>query len=237
VDYKDIQAGNTSNHFWFKAKCDLVATLLERVSAGQTGLKILSLGAGTGDDLEILNRHGAVHVVDIDQRALALINEHSCVEKRCQDACALSYEDNFFDIVIACDVFEHIHDDHRALAQVYRVLKQGGVLIFTVPAHQWLFSAHDRALGHYRRYNKKTLKTLLHPFPSRTICYWNSLLFVPAVCKRLSERWSKPKVNSVVLPKLLNSFCYRLLSIDNLLIKRHIMLPAGISLVGFCRKC
>ena len=236
MDYKDIQAGNSNNHFWFKAKCDLVATLLEQVSAGRTGLKILSLGAGTGDDLEILNRYGRVHVVDIDQRALALIDDHACAEKRCEDASALSYEDNFFDIVVACDVFEHIADDHRAMAHVYRVLKKGGVVIFTVPAHQWLFSAHDRALKHYRRYSKKALKGLMRDFPVITLSYWNSLLFIPAALKRLSERWSKQQVNTARLPRILNSFCYRLLSIDNVLIKKQISLPVGVSLVGFCRK-
>ncbi|MFA6264009.1 MAG: class I SAM-dependent methyltransferase [Candidatus Babeliales bacterium] len=236
MDYKDVQAGNTSNYFWFKAKQDLISVLMAKACGAQTGLKILSLGAGTGDDLAILKRFGAVHVVDIDARALALIDDALCVEKRCEDACRLSYDNQMFDVVVACDVFEHILDDASAVAQAYRVLKKGGALIFTVPAHQWLFSAHDRALNHHRRYGKKTLNALMAPFASQKIFYWNSLLFPPIAAKRLCERWLKPRVNGTFMPGVLNSLGYYLLSLDNNLLNKNFSPPMGVSLVGYCRK-
>lgn len=51
----------------------------------------------------------------------------------CQNLEALTFADNSFDIVITEDVFEHIRDDSKAFAEVYRVLKPGGVHLFTVP--------------------------------------------------------------------------------------------------------
>jgi SAM-dependent methyltransferase len=52
---------------------------------------------------------------------------------QCQDAQRLTYGDAAFDLVTSTEVFEHVPDDHRAFAEIHRVLRPGGVLLFTVP--------------------------------------------------------------------------------------------------------
>jgi SAM-dependent methyltransferase len=62
-----------------------------------------------------------------------------------------------FDTVIYIDVLEHIRDDSAELLRVVRHIRPGGHLIVLSPAYQSLYSEFDRAIGHYRRYNRKTL--------------------------------------------------------------------------------
>jgi SAM-dependent methyltransferase len=65
-----------------------------------------------------------------------------------------------FDAVIYIDVLEHIQDDLGELAQASRLLRKNGKICVLSPAHSWLFTPFDRAIGHYRRYNKRTLSSL-----------------------------------------------------------------------------
>jgi SAM-dependent methyltransferase len=65
-----------------------------------------------------------------------------------------------FDTALYIDVLEHIEDDRGELARAARQLKPGGHVIVLSPAHQWLYTSFDKAIGHYRRYTKKTLTAL-----------------------------------------------------------------------------
>jgi SAM-dependent methyltransferase len=66
-----------------------------------------------------------------------------------------------FDAVVMLNVLEHIRDDDAALAQVYRILKPGGIAIIEVPAGPHLYDAYDKALKHFRRYEMGELKAKL----------------------------------------------------------------------------
>ena len=232
MDYKDYAAGQTNNHFWFKAKKELINTLMERTCPGQKQLKILSIGVGTGDDLDILSQYGENYITDIDETSLLVIDAKLYKEKRVSSACDLPFADNFFDVVISCDVFEHIEDHTKAASEVRRVLKPDGVLIFTVPAFQFLFSSHDVALEHFRRYNKKGIGSLLKNFETR-IFFWNSVLFPLIALGRILNKNAKPKVDQGNLPSWLNCIFYYAMKIDNSLIKRNLSMPIGLSLVGY----
>lgn len=236
MDYKDLQAGQTEENFWFKGKNGLISVLMKKVCGDNANLKILNIGAGTGSDLKILNRFGTVHVIDVNEEALSIIDSDLYYEKKIADACNLPYADNFFDIVVSFDVFEHIEDDKRAASEVYRVLKDKGSLVFTVPAFQCLFSSHDSALEHQRRYGKKKLRELLCDFQSVRIFFWNSLLFFPIAALRLLRARSKPSIDKIVLPAWLNKLFFFVLSFDNVLIERGVSMPFGLSLVGYCLK-
>lgn len=63
-----------------------------------------------------------------------------------------------YNAIIYIDVIEHIEDDASELNEAASRLKDGGHLIILVPAHNWLFSPFDKAIGHFRRYNKEMLR-------------------------------------------------------------------------------
>jgi hypothetical protein len=62
-----------------------------------------------------------------------------------------------FDAILYIDVLEHIEDDAAEVEAAAGRLRSGGVLIILAPAHQWLYTPFDEAIGHYRRYSKETL--------------------------------------------------------------------------------
>lgn len=71
--------------------------------------------------------------------------------------------DRRFDAILYIDVLEHIADDRGELQQASAHLAEGGALIVLSPAHQWLYSAFDRHIGHVRRYTKRTLRAAAPP--------------------------------------------------------------------------
>lgn len=73
----------------------------------------------------------------------------------------LPYPDESFDLVCAFDVIEHTEDDLAAFAELSRVLRKGGTLIFSVPLHKSLWNSFDAFCGHVRRYDPADLSILL----------------------------------------------------------------------------
>jgi hypothetical protein len=69
----------------------------------------------------------------------------------------------WFDTIIYIDVLEHIENDRAELVRAAGFLRAGGHLVVLAPAHQWLFSPFDAAIGHYRRYTRRTLAQLAPP--------------------------------------------------------------------------
>lgn len=67
------------------------------------------------------------------------------------------------DCILYIDVLEHIADDRKEVAKAAQRLRPGGHLIVLAPAHQWLFSPFDAAIGHHRRYSKRSLVALTRP--------------------------------------------------------------------------
>ncbi len=234
MDYRDYIDGQTGEQFWFKSKKDLINILMNKI--GRRNLKILNIGAGTGVDLEIMNRFGNIFIIDVNKKALDLIPSNLYFEKRVCDATALPYPNDFFDIVCSFDVFEHIKNDKKAVLEAQRVLKKKGLLLLMVPAFNFLFSAHDKALLHYRRYSKKKLYELLRNFKCEYLSYWNSILFIPLSILRLLKKRAKPKTDYFNLPSLLEKAFFNFLRIENKLIMKDYRLPFGLSLVGVYRK-
>jgi SAM-dependent methyltransferase len=107
----------------------------------------LEVGAGLRPRLPI----AGTHFVDISPPALARLEAGGGIA-RPGEITALPCADGAFDLVLACDVIEHVEDDRRAFAELTRVLRPGGVLIFSVPLHSDHWTVFDDYVGHARRY-------------------------------------------------------------------------------------
>ncbi|MDH5389407.1 MAG: methyltransferase domain-containing protein [Gammaproteobacteria bacterium] len=100
-----------------------------------------------------------------------------------------------YDGVFSLDVIDHIENGFEAVIGLKNLLAKDGVLIVTVPAYQWLWSANDDANHHFRRYTKKSFSRLLEAagFKIRYTSYFNSILFPLAVLKRIIENFLPKK--------------------------------------------
>lgn len=223
-------------HFWFKSRLELVNILLNKAKT-QPNIKILNVGCGIGDDLETIAKYGQVHVLDIDQTTLDLVPKALVKEKCCADICKIPYKDNYFDLVIAFDILEHVEDDHKAVAEIKRVLKSNGKIIFTVPAVKSLYSAHDKMEFHFRRYSKNMAENLFSGFSKQTSGHWLSLLFLPAAIQRISSKKS-PKVDHFqkFLPQFVHNILYGITHFENWCIKKGLRFPIGLTLYGIYKK-
>jgi ubiquinone/menaquinone biosynthesis C-methylase UbiE len=103
-----------------------------------------------------------------------------------------------FDAIIYIDVVEHIEKDKAELELAEKYLKRGGKLIVLVPAHQFLFSPFDKAIGHYRRYNKQMLKDIspseLH---TKDIFYLDSVGLLASSANKLLLKQSYPTLQQI----------------------------------------
>lgn len=236
MDREYLQAGATPEFFYFKAKNRLIEVLLSK-GKQETSPKILDVGAGSGEELAIINKFGEVFVIEPDPDLLKMIPDDLVAEKNNCELRDIQYPDHFFDWVLAFDVLEHIEDDRSAVRQINRVLKPGGLFIYTVPALKSLFGAHDLALQHFRRYNKKMLRELLTDFKCRELGFWMCFLFLPVALQRLLKRHSPDhQVHFMILPDKINRFFNSLLSFESWLIKQGVPLPVGTTLYGIYQK-
>ena len=77
-----------------------------------------------------------------------------------------------FDTAIFIHVLEHIEEDEKALNTICDFINPGGYVLIEVPALPKLFSIHDKTLGHYRRYNKKMLKSIVDDNKYELVKIW-----------------------------------------------------------------
>lgn len=103
-----------------------------------------------------------------------------------------------FDTILYIDVLEHIENDYAELARAYTYLKPGGHLLLLVPAHQWLFGPFDAAIGHFRRYSRRTLRQVLPP-QGRVVqlCYLDSVGVLAYVANKLLLRQTQPSARQI----------------------------------------
>jgi SAM-dependent methyltransferase len=126
---------------------------------------VLEVGAGLGAN----TRHFAslnfdrwtclepdAGLLDQIQAGVPPLNRHQVV---CGEMATLDPAHRF-DAIVYIDVLEHIQDDSTELRRASSHLSPGGALIVLSPAHPWLFTPFDEAIGHYRRYTKQSLQAV-----------------------------------------------------------------------------
>lgn len=148
--------------------------LAQRVRPYISG-KVLEIGAGIGNFARWARETATeYHVSDNDLRLVQELSqefEHAL----CWDVFAPFPADTQYDTVVILNVVEHLEDDLEALRRIHARVKQNGHLILMVPAMNFLYGSLDRAFGHYRRYTKQTITTVIQDagFKIRTADYVN----------------------------------------------------------------
>jgi ubiquinone/menaquinone biosynthesis C-methylase UbiE len=157
AEYENIYR-NEESHFYYVSLHKLVLTFLKRYKHGRN-LSILDAGCGTGRLAQLMQRNGSVSAVDASNEAIRFAKMRGIMPLRAS-VMELPFKNNSFDVVTSIDVIYHkgVTDDRKALQEMYRVLKKGGILIIRVQANPWLSLSHDRHVHGVRRYTKKCCK-------------------------------------------------------------------------------
>jgi SAM-dependent methyltransferase len=228
----DQMAELDERHWWYRARREVLAALISRLARPPAGARILEIGCGTGHNLPMLSAFGEVDALELDEEARAYAKKRLGREVMSAPLPELAGVPDGYDLIGAFDVIEHIDDDRAAVASIATKLKPGGKFVMTVPAHTWMWSAHDVVNHHKRRYSKSSLKALIHGSPLRleSVGYFNSLLFPVAVAQRLaSKARGKEDVDMGMPPAPLNAALDRTFATERHLIGR-VPLPPGLSL-------
>jgi SAM-dependent methyltransferase len=231
----DRMAEIDGEHWWFAARRAIIAKLIEREGPGGKDLRILEVGCGTGSNLEMLTAFGRVDAIEPDGPARELASRRSGLPVKgglLPDGVEL--EDGAYDLIVLFDVLEHIPDDRGTLEALRSKLAPGGRLIVTVPAMPWLWSAHDVAHHHQRRYTRRTLAKVFAEagFKIRYRSYFNAVLFPAIVAARgLGKLLGRDGGDDAMPPKPLNRLLTALFGFERHLVGRG-TLPFGVSLAA-----
>ena len=233
-----------TSHFWRVAKRRLVLEWLGRYAPAGDGLRILDIGGACSVIPTELARWGEVEVLEGDEDTVRFAREAMGVNIH-----QAWFPDDVpvkgpYDAVTMLDVLEHMPDDAKSLRSARELLKPNGILLCTVPALKWLWSEHDVALHHHRRYSRGELVRALDlaGFRVERVSYYTSLLLPALALQRLASglrralagRASGQPQYDVRPPGLgLNRLFGWVMSAERLWL-RVASLPVGSSIIAVC---
>jgi SAM-dependent methyltransferase len=223
-------------HWWFQGRRRLLRGLMEKLDLKDA--IILDAGCGTGFARSELSRGGRVIGVDSSPEALAIASEIVGTANCAAHVERLPFQGGVFDLIAALDLLEHLDDDLGALRELHRVCKPGGYLFATVPACRRIWSRHDEALGHRRRYSLRELQEKVGEagFSIDRSFYTVSAIFPLAVAYRLARRKSAGGSTDLFeTPEPLNSLLAGLMKLESAFAWR-VSLPFGLTAVVLAYK-
>ena len=235
----DRMAELDQQHWWFTARRRILAEVIRRIVRPPTAARILELGCGTGHNLDMLGAFGTVEASELDDHARELAAKRL---GRAIEAAALPdllrFPADSYDMIALLDVLEHVVDDKGSLAAIFTRLKPGGALLLTVPANPWMWSAHDVAHHHHRRYRKTDLAALARAagYEIDLLSPFNTMLFpLIAGVRMLNKVRGHDSADDALPAKPVNSVLDRLFGFEAGLIGR-LPFPFGVSLVAVLRR-
>lgn len=227
-------------HWWYRALRALIQDALGE-SAPHGDSRVLDIGCGTGANLASLGLRGVG--IDRAPEALGLARERGLTALCQADAASLPFPDGHFSVALLTDVLYHtsVPDKLGVLREAARVLQPGGTLILNVPAYQWLYSAHDRAIHTDRRFTRAEVALLLQDagFAIRRLTYWNTLLFPAVAAIRVLDKLRPDNGHGSDLTRYRGGIAEQI-SAGVLGIERHWLrrfsLPFGVSIFAVAQK-
>ncbi len=226
-------------HWWFMARRAILLDALKKYVPQHQGRTVAEIGCGTGGNLNAFREYYDVLGVDISSHAVEFARQRPGLTVHCGDfRDVLRGRWQHLDAVVLADVLEHVGEDFVFLNDIIRRLKSGACLVVTVPAHRFLWSGHDEALGHKRRYGRRELRRLWKDSAVDELFFssFNCMLFSAIACFRLVRRDSGRQKSDLYLPApWINAALYGIFSLDRLAMK-FASLPLGTSYLAVLRK-
>jgi SAM-dependent methyltransferase len=181
-----------SRHFWFRGFRAFVAPLIGEALAGRREPRILDCGCGTGANVELLSRYGPSFGFDLSATGLRLGREAGRTRLARASVTAAPFPSGFFDLVTSFDVLYSLaeRDERAAVAEMFRLVRQGGFLLVNVAAMDILRGDHSVLSHERRRYSRESLRALLVSagFTIVRLTYTNAALFLPLAALRAVQR-------------------------------------------------
>lgn len=222
------------NHWWYRGTRSVYRTLLRRFVARPAGL-VLDIGCGTGGNLVLLSDWGRVVGVDPWRPALEMAGSAAALVAGTAEK--LPFQDGAFGLVAMLGVIEHVADDVGMLREARRVCRPDGTILLLTSAFMFLWSQHDEANHHVRRYTASELRRKAQSVGLRVRClsYQNAFLFPVAAPVRLLQRLlpprGEPHLDMFPVPDPFNTALAGLLALEGWLMQ-WVGLPFGVSLVA-----
>jgi ubiquinone/menaquinone biosynthesis C-methylase UbiE len=242
-EFEAMETGGPGK-WWYDTREELLVKELKKLSSNEPNLKILDLASACGGNFPVCSKYGEVFGLDISWSSIQICKSKHIKNLVQADAQVLPFADGSVDVVIALDVLEHLENDSSSMHEIARVLNKGGIFIFNTPAIMQLFSYHDLAFHHFRRYSAVELmnKLIDANFKVTTITHWSFFMFPVVYSFRKIKglfRSSKEQPSSdfqLNLPVFIDSIFQFFSRIELQLLKRKIYLPIGVSLFGAAQK-
>ncbi|MEO3799077.1 class I SAM-dependent methyltransferase [Nonomuraea sp. B1E8] len=166
-------------HWWYRERRAILRRQLRELGPQPTPLRrALDIGAAGGGNTRVLVEAGwHATATDCSEAAVELARERGLRAVHA-DARALPFASGSMGLVTAFDVLEHIREDHLVTEEIARVLAPGGHALIAVPSDMALWSAHDHAVGHVRRYGRESLISVVRRagLTVDRVWSWNVLL-------------------------------------------------------------
>jgi SAM-dependent methyltransferase len=242
TDEFDALVGYDEHHWWYVGRRRVLHAVLGKLEL-PPGAEVLDAGCGSGRTMDDLRRYGTVHGFDLNPLGVEHARGRGHAEVQVARVEEIPFPDGSFGLITCLDVIEHTPDDVRSLTELLRVARPGGWLVATVPAYQLLWSSHDVANHHYRRYRRPMLRRAAQSagWEPASWTYFNSLLFLPGAVVRLAERLRpeekrRPKPHVAMTPSSLDGVLEWPMRLEAAMIHRGARLPVGMSLLMVFRK-
>lgn len=225
--------------WWFVGRRQIILILLGKYLAGRKNLLIIDIGCGAGDVIDVLGSYGKAIGVDNDKQIVEF-DKKKGRNVVYGDINKLDFPNDTFDLVLLLEVLEHLDSDMAGIKEVFRILKPQGIFLATVPALPLLWSSHDFAAHHRRRYTKKELekKLTMSGFNILKISYINTFLFPVIFLIRLWRNLfsaQKNKSDFIDYPPFLN-FLLKLVFSSEAFFLKAVNFPIGVSLLALVKK-
>ena len=201
------------------------------------------VGSGHGNVAILLKNYGTSVIAIEPLEQGTLVTANSGIRSYMGTLDKLQFPKNSIKCIGIFDVLEHLENPNEVLDEIYRVLEPGGLLVTSVPAHQWLFSDFDKSIGHFRRYSRKKIVSTLEDsgFLNNMTQFIFSFLVLPAFVlrtvpsklgrKHTSAETKETTRNQQKMLKLLQPILELLLILENFL-----RIPFGLSLISVSKK-